>query len=120
MTGNVNPADGNRYEGRDDQESGNQPQFLTNHRKNEIGVMLRNKAEFLTAIAQSYPADAPRAERDHGLIGLHPFIHFGFFQVQPRIDSFRAHRVLPKKESQPHCCEKDRREELSPADSSEE
>ena len=47
-----------------------QAQFLANDRENKIGVMLRDEAQFLAAVAQAQARPAAGPKGDHGLPGL--------------------------------------------------
>ena len=83
-------------------------------------MVFGNEAEFLAAIAEAQAGDTAGTQRDHGLISLQSFVHFRFFQVQPGINPFRAHGIFPEEKTQRDRSQTNRRQKISPPDTSEE
>ena len=78
-----------------------------------IGAIVR-------AIPEPHTFNSPGAEGDHRLVSLHAFIELGFFQVQPGINPFRAHGIFPEEKTQRDRSQTNRRQKISPPDTSEE
>src|ERR1035437_2440578 len=68
MERDVNAAERDDDEGKNNQQRGEQTQFFADDGKNKIGVMFWNPAEFLASVAEAKAGPAAGAERDHRLI----------------------------------------------------
>ena len=78
----------------DDEQRGDQTEFLADDGKNEIGVVFGHKAEFLAAIAEAEAGPAAGAKRNHRLIRLIAGAFLVLFQIPPAENALHAHRVV--------------------------
>src|SRR5207247_4786819 len=60
---NINPTNHQHNERQDHQQGGDQTQFLTDDRKNKIGVVFGNETELLATFTQASASQAARPQR---------------------------------------------------------
>ena len=78
----------------EDQQRGNQAQFLANDGEYEVALDFRNETQFLQSVAEAEAGHAARAKRDHALLRLKRCAVQMFLRVQPGGDAVHAHRVV--------------------------
>ncbi len=94
MQRDVNAAQGDQKKSGDDQQRGDQSEFLADVGENKIAVNFRQKTEFLPAIAQAQAGPTAGTHGDFGLFRLQRRAAGVGFGMQPRINASTAHRVM--------------------------
>ena len=102
------------------EQRGNQAEFLADDGKNKIGVVFRDEAELLAAVAEAEAGPAAGAERNHGLVRLITDAVLVLFQVPPAENAPQAHRVMQEGNRQAGGAEQNGRNNIFPADPGDE
>src|SRR5207244_12497947 len=76
VDGNIDSANDNGNEGNDDEEGRDDAKLLADDGQNEVGMMLRDKAELLPAVAQALAGPSSSPQRQHGLVCLIDDVQF--------------------------------------------
>src|SRR5262245_19169147 len=79
-------------------------------------MMFGNIAEFLASVSKTESRHAARTKSKHGLISLMSFALFGFFKMEPGIDSFRTHPIMINENPDGKHSSQNRRQKIAPAE----